>query len=259
MTMETSKIKVPSSKGTIAAVIHYPEVKTGQLAILCPGYLDSKDHKHLVELAESLSKQGYVVVRFDPTGTWESDGSIADYTIEQQFGDVRNILEYMIVEGGYKHVLLGGHSGGGFISILYAIRDPRISIVLGIMPPYSLVRTLNKMKNVQWQKEGYILSLKDVPGKNKKKEFRVSYSNMKSIEKYNVLDEVNKLRVPIILIAGGNDDLIPPGDVKLIFDKANEPKKFILIKDIGHSYRHNDQEIKIVNKHVLDQLTKLDQ
>ena len=70
--MEIVQTKIPSSKGNLAAAVHYPETKTERLAILCPGYVDSKDYKHLVGLAEALSKQGYTVVRFEPTGTWES-------------------------------------------------------------------------------------------------------------------------------------------------------------------------------------------
>ena len=123
------KTKIPSSKGRLSAVIHYSKSESEKLAILCSGYLDSKDYKHLVSLAEVLNNAGYTVVRFEPTGTWESEGNISDYTNTQYLEDIKNVLEYMLSQKKYTYVLLGGHSRGGQLSIIYAARDSRISFV----------------------------------------------------------------------------------------------------------------------------------
>ncbi|HEY4509810.1 MAG TPA: alpha/beta fold hydrolase [Candidatus Paceibacterota bacterium] len=252
--MEIVKTNIPSSRGSLAAAIHYPEQKTGRLAILCPGYLDSKDYKHLVGLAEELDKQGYTVVRFDPTGTWESEGHIADYTTTQYLEDIKSVLEYMLKHGDYTYIMLGGHSRGGQVSILYAARDPRISLVLGIMP--STRSLMARMQHhEEWEKEGVSISHRDVPGnKDEEKEFRVPYSQVEDRDRYDVAEDVKKIKAPVILIAGELDDLVFPEDVKEIFDNANEPKKFIIIPGIGHDYRHNDEEVNVVNKSILEQL-----
>src|SRR5882762_8268011 len=127
-------IKIPNQNGQkIAAVVHSPEKQSDKLAILCPGFLDSKDYWGLVELAKRLAERGYTVVRFDPAGTWDSEGDISEYTNTQYLEDVRCVLEYMLKTTDFKHILLGGHSRGGQISVLYAARDPRISSVLCIM------------------------------------------------------------------------------------------------------------------------------
>lgn len=39
-----------------------------------------------------------------------------------------------------------------------------------------------------------------------------------------------------------------------IFDNVNEPKKFLVIPNIGHDYRHNDSEVKILNEKIADAL-----
>jgi pimeloyl-ACP methyl ester carboxylesterase len=253
--MNIVKKNIASSKGNLAAVIHYPETKTERLAILCPGFLDTKDYTHLVKLAEELTERGYTVVRFDPTGTWESDGDISDYTTTQYLADVKNILEYMLREENYKHILLGGHSKGGFIAMLYATRDPRISVVLSIMSPYWLGRPSNKEILDKWEKEGYRQSFRDIPGKTEKKEFRVPYAHAVDRLQYNVLNEINKFHGSLILVAGELDKTVLPEDINLVFDKANEPKKLITMRGIGHDYRHSDKEIKIVNKRMLGQLS----
>lgn len=247
------KVFIKNDKGlSLAAVIHYPQVEAREkLAILCPGYLDSKDYKHLVGLAEELANHDYTVVRFNPTGTWDSEGSIEEYTTTQYLKDIKSVLEYMFAKQGYSHILLGGHSRGGKVSILYAARDPRISLVLGIMQSS---RPISDQRRQQAEKDGFSISKRDTPDKTGEKEFRVPYTHFVDNDSYNVLEEVKKIHVPIILVAGELDDLVLPKYVKEIFDNSNEPKKFILVEGIGHDYRKNLPEIKIVNDKIIEAL-----
>ncbi len=249
------KRKIPSTKGNLAAVIHHPAKATERLAILCTGYLDTKDYQHLIDLAERLAKDGYTVVRFDPTGTWESEGGIADYTTTQYLNDKKNILQHMLKKNAYSHVLLGGHSRGGMVSILYAARDPRISIVLGIMP--SSGRSMTKKRREEWQKTGMSVSQRDLPfNKDQVKEFQVPYSHVDDRDLYDVIKDVEKIHVPIILVAGELDDLVLPKDVQEIYDHANEPKRFVTIANVGHDYRHSDTEVAVVHSGIVELLNE---
>ncbi|MFH1428020.1 MAG: alpha/beta fold hydrolase [Patescibacteria group bacterium] len=250
------KIKILNSNGkNIAAVIHYPKKPTDHLAILCPGYLDSKNYKHMTGLAETLSMQGYTAVRFDPTGTWESEGDINDYTTTQYLKDVKSVIDYMSKAGAYKFILLGGHSRGGMVSIIYAACNIEIFAVLAIMPsiPYSKA----DKRREQWQKIGFRISQRDTPNEDSKKEFRVPYSHIQDAGQYNVALEAKKVKVPIIFVAGALDVIAPPTDIRRIFNNANEPKEYILIEGIGHDYRHNPLEVKTVNNKVIEALSKI--
>lgn len=248
-----STTKIPSTKGNLAAAIHYPKEETDRLAILCPGYLDSKDYKHLVGLAERLCEENYTVVRFDPTGTWGSGGKISDYTTTQYLKDLKSVLDYMLHQKRYKHILIGGHSRGGMVSILYSARDPRISRVLAIMP--SSGRSMMGKRRDDWEKNGVSISKRDLPqDRNKIKEFQVPLSHLVDRDKYNVLEDVKKIRVPIIFIAGEADELIPPEDVEVLFNNAKEPKNFITVPGVGHDYRFNDDEIRLVDEKILELL-----
>ncbi|MDO8621938.1 MAG: alpha/beta hydrolase [bacterium] len=254
--MQRVEAAIPSSRGRLAATIHYPEKESGRLAILCPGYLDSKDYWHLVGLADALCSQGYVAVRFDPTGTWGSEGSIAEYTTTQYLEDIRGVLEYMLQRGDYPHVLLGGHSRGGMVSILLAARDPRISLVLGIMP--SSGRSMTERGREEWKATGVRVSHRDVSNtRNERREFLVPYTHMEDRDRYNVAMDVRDVKVPIVLIAGEHDELVRPEDVRKIFDNANEPKSLTVVAGIGHDYRRRADDVTKVNEMVLEQLQKL--
>ncbi len=250
--MGAIKTKIISSKGNLAAAIHYPETSTERLAILCPGYLDSKDYQHLVSLAGMLCQQGYTVVRFDPTGTWASAGNIADYTHTQYLQDIKAVVEYMLRQAHYNHVLLGGHSRGGQMALLYAARDPRISLVFGIMPSSG---PITGQRRREWEATGFELKQKEQPGRpGRTREFRVPFSNCRDRDQYDVVADVKEINAPIILITGERDEQVLPADVKEIYDSANEPKKFIVIPRIGHDYRHHTDQIEVVNKIILEQI-----
>ncbi len=218
--------------------------------------MNSKDYDHLVSLAKELSARGYTVVRFDPIGTWESEGNIVDYTTTQTLEDAKNVLEEMLKQHVYTNILFGGHSHGGMIALLYAARDKRISAVLGIMP--SSNRLPDDEDRREWKKAGARISLRNVPGtKEDMREYAVPYSHIEDRDTYNIVKDVKNVRVPIILLAGELDDLVLPDDVKEIFDSANEPKVFEIIPGIQHDYRKNDEEIRVVNERIMKLLADI--
>jgi len=142
----TEKIRIPSDHGYLSAVVCKPNVTAKGLAILLPGYLDSKDYDHLVVLGNDLAKYGYVVIRFDATGTWGSSGNVDDYSVTQRLKDLDEVLAYAQREFRPKKVLLMGHSMGGMIALLYAARHNTIDGVTAIMAPYAFVRPNNAEK-----------------------------------------------------------------------------------------------------------------
>jgi pimeloyl-ACP methyl ester carboxylesterase len=247
------KVQIKNSLGqNIAAVIHSPKEESDKLAILCPGNLDYKDYPHLIELANRLAENNYTVVRFDPTGTWDSEGSVDQYNVTQYLNDIRSVLNYMLGQKPYSDILLGGHSRGGQLSLLYAARDFRIKKVVAIMP--SSQRTIKIEENAQWKELGYKLSKRDIPGSEEIKEYKLPYSSLEDRMKYDVIADVKNIFVPTVYITGENETVVLPHHVKEIFDNANEPKKFINIPGIGHDYRHSAEEIELVNSEILKAL-----
>lgn len=244
------KVKIKNSIGkNITAVIHRPETETGKLAILCPGFLDSKDYNGLVELAKILVGRGYVVVRFDPTGTWDSEGSISEYNTTQYLKDIKSVKNYMTKDVNYNSILLGGHSMGGRMSLLYAPTDSEISAVLVIMSSYS--KAPNPDKDEKWRNEGVQINNRDIPNlPNERRQYVVPSAFLFDSDKYNALNTLKEFHGPVLLFAGEKDILVLPAVVKTIFDNANNPKKFTIIPNVGHDYRKNVQEVKKVNEEI---------
>jgi pimeloyl-ACP methyl ester carboxylesterase len=253
--MSQKHIKIESSIGKeIAAVVEHSKNKSNKLAILCPGFLDSKDYAGLSELAKELTLLGYDVIRFDPIGTWESEGSMQDYCPSQYLEDIHCVKEHMLAQAKYEHILLGGHSMGGRMALLYAPTDKAISIVIGIMCGYKKSFSGSE----EWKKTGVQVNLRDLPhNKNEKRQYNVPYSFLEDSSPYNALDTIKQLTIPIMLIAGEEDTVCLPDVTRTIFEEANEPKQFVLLPGIGHDYRHNPAEIKQVNSAIINAIKSM--
>lgn len=253
--MREEKVRIPNSiGGLISAVVHYPGQGSKGLAVLCPGYFDTKDYNHFVQLGNDVAEAGFTAICFDPTGTWESEGSIADYTMSQYLNDIRVVIDFALREKPYSDVCIMGHSIGGLLSIVYAARDSRVTKVVGIMPPYVYVRPhleWERGNESEWAKSGFRVSRRDVPHSQEIREFNAPYAFVEDSRKYNALDEVPRLHVPLLLIAGEIDDLVTPEQTRMIHDKANEPKKYVVMKGMDHNYRHHPEQVAKINQEII--------
>jgi pimeloyl-ACP methyl ester carboxylesterase len=249
--MEKRMIK-NSAGQDIATVVHFAKEVKG-LAVLCPGYLDTKDYAHLVNLAEALSGAGYDAVRFDPTGTWESGGTIAEYKPTQYLADIGSVIDCMVANKAYPQVILCGHSRGGTLSVFYAAHDPRISFVAAIMS-----NAVSGRPDDKWKTTGIRFSTRDIPGKiGSVKEFRVPYHYKEDLDRYDVNGAVSRLKIPLLFMAGERDDKITPEKVRVFYERANGQKSFFIVPGAVHDYRRNPQWIATVNEKILEKVKKL--
>lgn len=218
------------------------------LVILTPGFLDSKDHKHLRFLAQRLAELDYTVVRFDPTGTWESGGDISDYSTTQTLSDIKKIQESFSLP-----TILIGHSLGAMINMIYAAQN-KVAKIISIMPPASFVRKENyQERKVEWASDGYKeYNVRNPKNKAEVVDMKVPFAFVADSEKYKLEDLLDKIKALQLFISGEDDDVIAPDAVREIFDKANEPKQFKNLKGVGHHYRRDVAAIERVNDVIVD-------
>lgn len=250
------KVKIPSTKKRkLAAVIHDSTgMKAKKLALLLPGFLDSKDYAHLVRLGDDLASEGFISVRFDPTGTWESEGETVFYTTSQYLRDIQAVVDFMMGKAAFEKIAIVGHSLGGRMGILYGAAEKSVSAVVDIMGSASFV-SLKTFEDsvIKWGRERIKVSVRDLPNnKDEKREFRVPYSFVADAINYDALSVVRKVHKPLLMIAGEEDELVSIEEMRELFEKASKPKEFVIIKGVGHNYRFQDNEIAVVNGQVMD-------
>lgn len=66
--------------------------------------------------------------------------------------------------------------------------------------------------------------------------------------KYDLLERVGVLTMPVLLIVGQNDESTPPKDQKILYEKLPGKKEMHIIKGDSHSFKEQGS---------LDQIKKL--
>lgn len=256
--MAVEKVFIKNSKGlNLAAFIHYPSKNEKYPAmIISHGFTGYKEEAHLEELAKTLAKNGFAAIRFDCSGSGESEGTFSkDYLVSNYLEDIKSVFNYVqnLKFVNKDKIGICGHSLGGMLSVIFASMQPEIKVCIPISPTTTIIAA-NWIKAVieDWEKTGWF----DKEFSKDGNRIRIPFSFIKDANKFNALDFVQNLRCPLLLALGLADDVVSPSDSKKIFTAANEPKSLIEIEGMGHDYKKHPEQIEIVNEKILFFLKK---
>lgn len=133
----------------IFAIVHSPEdMEVKGAFVFCHPFAEEKlwSHRAYVSFARALTKQGYIVVRFDMRGHGDSQGEFSDFTIENHIEDTLAIVEY--IKKNYESVANIGLFGlrlGGTIAALAAEKSDEIKCLILWEPVCSGERYMQEM------------------------------------------------------------------------------------------------------------------
>jgi alpha/beta superfamily hydrolase len=91
----------------------------------------SRHTRILIDLSNALTDLGFCVLRFDFSGNGQSEGSFEDSTYTKQIDEMISAAAYM-KKNEADHVLIGGHSMGGMVSLFTAARQKDIAGVISL-------------------------------------------------------------------------------------------------------------------------------
>jgi uncharacterized protein len=129
-------VHIPSGAVAINGVI-YVAAGAGPhpVVVLCHGLPGNEKN---LDLAQAIRRAGWTVVTFNYRGSWGSPGA---YSFANDLADVDAVLAFVrdpenAAKLGFdpKHVVLGGHSLGGWATALTAAHDKRLAGAFMISP-----------------------------------------------------------------------------------------------------------------------------
>ena len=199
-----------------------------------------KEQPHIVAMAEAFVGHGYTAVRFDTTNTFgESVGKYEEATTTNYYEDLEDVINWAAMQAWYMEpFVLVGHSLGGLCTALYAEHHPeKVKAVAPISTVVSGVLSMDGHgKHDEWRKwkgTGWREEISKSTGKIK----RLPYSHMEDRLKYDLLPEVRKLIMPVLLVVGELDDGTPPEHQKILYDALPGAKELHIIKGAPHTFR----------------------
>jgi dipeptidyl aminopeptidase/acylaminoacyl peptidase len=236
--MKTEKIEFKNSKGMrIVGELQIPEEKGPFPAVIvCHGFKGSKHQEHMVRIANDLTNEGFVTLRFDFTNNpGESDGSLFDITVTQELDDLNKAIDFVKnLEYVNENIGITGHSLGGMVCLLAASEREDVKCYVDLSGVTEFDKTLKfKERDRELKEKGYFEAKSNVW----KSDLKVGKQFHEDAMKYDTISAAKKIKIPTLIIHGDKDESVPLEQSKLLFKILNCEKDLKIIKNAPHTYR----------------------
>jgi hypothetical protein len=199
----------------ISGILHLPPTAKPPCVITAHGLFSSKDSDKFISIADSFTRHGLAVIRFDFGGCGESSGSIADTTVSRRLKELTAVVAFARQHPALSNRLgLLGSSLGGYVSLLHASRDRAVHALSVWATPYDL---LDLRHNIP---EEELLRLKQ--------DFFIDAAG------YH-LEPVLSALAFVQIIHGHNDTIVPYPHARKLFSLISQPKELQIIPSGDHS------------------------
>ena len=204
---------------------HHPGANDdGPIVVIGHGVTGHKDRPFLVALAEGLAAVGIAALRISFSGNAASEGRFADSNISKEVEDLGAVIDAL----PGRPIAYAGHSMGGAVGLLRAVRDPRIRVLVSLAAighaHAFAVRTFGGLepgKGLMLDKPGCVLP-------------QAYLDDMRAIG--SVAPKASAVSVPWLFVHGTNDPLVPIQDTYDVHAAARAPKKLVVLDGADHVF-----------------------
>ena len=223
-----------------------PSMGNGDVGVVTVHGLSANREEFMPD-AKILHDAGYSVLMFDcrDHGTSDGDGRTLSLGVREH-RDVESAVAYL-KHRGMKRVVALGCSQGAVSSIEAAAEDNDIDGVIAQASFTSLYEILTVATHQKRPdlKPWFVAMMTDIAV------WRMGGRGLDG-----PLDAVAKIAPrPVLLMQGSADELVPPGDVQILYDHAREPKSIWIGAGAGHCELHRKYPEQY-RQHIVDFMSK---
>lgn len=255
------KVFIKNRRGLKLAILVEQTPNQKGLAFIIHGLGGHKEQSHIQTFTESFLESDYTVVRLDTTNSFnKSGGNPEDATLTNYYNDLEDVIKWGKSQKWYQEpFVLVGHSLGGISTALYSQKYPNevkalapistvVSGKISLTSPSALeyVEDWKKIGWREWESSTKSGLMKSLP-----------WSHALDRCKYDLLEKVDKLIMPVLMIVGENDESTPPEHQKMLYDKLPGQKEMHIIKDAPHTFEE-PKHLKEIKSIMSDWIKKLD-
>jgi len=233
----------------LRGMLHIPDFKDGKvpLVVILHGFCGNKmgPHFYLVKLSRALEALGIASVRFDFSGSGESDGKFVDMTFSGELQESNVILDYaksLDFIDINKIGLLGYSMGGALAGILAGSRKDEIKALCLLSPAGDMKsvfhngflgeKTDELIKKGSFDHEGFTIS----------KKFADDISSIDIFDKSKYYDK------KVLIIHGDDDSIVPIENAHSYLNIYGRNGSLSVIKGADHQYNSSVWETSVINQ-----------
>jgi len=239
----------------IIGVLHTPDgLKDGEKApgiVMFHGFTGNRTEAHrlFVHVAKSLSKEGFIVLRFDFRGSGDSDGEFEDMTLPGEVCDAAEALTFLMeqrnVDGDRVGVL--GLSMGGRVAAILASKDRKVKFAILYSPALGPLkeRFLSQMGKEELEKLDSGEPIEVSSGWYLKKEF------FETVDYIVPLDIMKSVKVPTLIVHSDKDEVIPLEEAVEGYELIrglNEKNDLYIVRGGDHTFSKREHTLEAISK-----------
>ena len=184
------------------------------VVIVAPGWCMTKDSDAFKRIADDFAKE-FDVLSMDFRGHGKS-GGFYTFTSKELF-DLDVVVKFALSKN-YQKIYLAGFSLGGGLCVIYASQNDCINKVIAV----SAHSDFDKIENQMWKKEAW--------GETFRKFELTRFLSIRPSaiirKKIKPIDVVDKIKCPVLFVAGEKDPTVHPWHTKALYDKALCQKEY---------------------------------
>lgn len=255
--MVVKDLLLQSGEVALRGKVLFPSLeRTWPLAILChgiPGGPPVEGDTGYDALARRLAGRGIGACYFNFRGTGFSGG---DFSLAGWVDDLETVLKAAgRAEGAFEgcdrdRLALMGFSGGGAVSIVCSARRGGVKGVATLASPSEFSRLITPEGVGDFIAYArYIGIIRDPSFPPSEEAF---YREMVSC---SPVKEVGRLApIPLLLVHGDMDDVVPTGEAYRLYEAAGEPKELYIARGGGHKLRLDHGAIEKAASWIVERL-----
>lgn len=230
---------------TLQGYIHKPKKYDTAIVFLhgFPGTM----HGTAARLLTIISKLGFLCLRFNFSGTDNSEGKFEHKLMSQEVKDIKYAIDFLEKNYPFRKLILVGISTGAIDASLYAHQDKRISKVILLSAVSDLKHAAHydftDMQINQFWRKGYITYTNPKKWYHNKKLHKAFYDEFFTLD---VPKAIKKYHKPLLIVHGSKDQNVPVWNAKELFRLSNPPKKLVIIKGADHRFSKKRHQMKLL-------------
>jgi pimeloyl-ACP methyl ester carboxylesterase len=222
----------------IAAILSTPDEPTTRLAVLCHGFLSSKNSTTNKTLTRLLNGQGLATFRFDFFGQGESDGPFEEITTTLAVHQAETALD-LVVARGYDRIGLVGSSFGGLVATLTASQRRDIACLALKCPVVDFAEelrlTFGPEELAQWHATDTVPNIMGGPDR-----IHLRYDFYEDCLRQIAYGPAERITVPTLIVQGEQDECVPLHQSRRLYDTLRGLKRLDLLPEADHQFTRGE-------------------